>query len=273
MITGIHTRLALLCAVSPRRKLGLGGCTVVALALAGIPPSHADTIEGIWSAPVTAGTSVNPLNNQLTFHNNASSAVVSIFNAPGGSTINSGTFGNTYGVTSPLGQPDISGCAFLAASGIPCQSTISFVGNTIPADPSTPFAVGTIAYTNGSSNPESLIFGATLTFIDAQTGAVLGTDIVSFNYTSDIGTAVQNADYITFSGLFGVSFNVAEGDTALATAYGFIDDLVLTGLTVAGGEGGSIGSDPPLPATAPEPASLALMGLGLAGLSIVRRSR
>jgi hypothetical protein len=43
----------------------------------------------------------------------------------------------------------------------------------------------------------------------------------------------------------GVSFNVAESETASATAYGSIDDLVLTGLTVAGGEGGFIGSDPP----------------------------
>jgi hypothetical protein len=238
------------------------------------PVNQGDTIEAMWSNPTLSGTVIDPVTNALTGYDDSSSAVFSISNGVSSSTINWGTWSQS-GITSPPGVPDTAGCNYLAAnfSGTPCQSTVVFRGATIPANTAVPFTVGTFTYTNGTSNSDSLIFGATLTFVDVQTGTTLGSDTVSINNTLNTGTATQNADYLVFSGLTGVSFNEEEGQTAQATAMGFVDGLVLTSLTVTGGIGGFIGDDPPLPATVPEPASIALLGAALTGLALIWRRR
>jgi hypothetical protein len=252
----------------------LGGYAVIALALAVAPQSHAGTIEGIWSTPILAGNSTDAVTEAHTFQNNTISAVDSISNSAGGSTTNWGTY-NTNGVTNPPGVPDIAGCTFLFANnnGLPCQSTITFAGNTLPANTANPFTIGTLTYTNGTSNLDSLIFGATLTFVDsANPGTPLGSDFVEIVTTSNTGNATQNADYITFSGLAGQSFNVIEGTTATAGLIGFIDALTLTSLTLLSHPStGFIGNSPSIPLTAPEPASLTLLGLSIIGLSLTRR--
>lgn len=254
------------------RILSLGSYAVMALAFAGAPQSHAGTIEGIWSNPILAGNIIDATSGALSFHNNTASAVSSISNGIS-SAISWGTW-NSAGITNPPGVPDTVGCAALAAGfGVPCQSTITFTGNTLPADTLVPFSLGTLTYSNGTSNLDSLIFGATLTFFDsANPGVSLGSDFVQFVTTNNTGSDTQNADYVAFSGLAGQSFNVIEGATAQASLNGIIDDVVLTSLTLLSAPTtGFIGSSPSIPLTAPEPASIALLCLGLAGIGIARR--
>src|SRR5262249_30687855 len=182
------------------------------------------------SNPVFAGHVADGATGALTPQNNTGSSVVSI--TPDATTISWGTF-TPNGITSPLGQPSPSGCAAIAPT--PCASTITFTGATVPPDFTKPFQVGTITYTNGTSNLDSLIFGATLTFFSVSSSGgsgPIGSDFVNFNTTSNTGTPAQNADYITFSGLANTSFNVFEGATAIGNLMGFIDDLVLTGITL-----------------------------------------
>jgi hypothetical protein len=119
-----------------------------------------------------------------------------------------------------------------------------------------------MTYTNGTSNLDSLLFGATLTFFVTGSTTPIGSDFVNFATTNNTGTDAQNADYITFSGLAGISFNVYEGRTAVGNLTGFIDDPVLTGLTVdpSQAQNGFVGNSPSLAVPGP------IAGAGLPGL-------
>jgi hypothetical protein len=228
--------------------------------LAAQTKSDADTIVGVWSNPVFAGAVADGATGALTFQNNTGSSVVSI--TSNATTISWGTF-TPGGITSPPGQPNPAGCAVIAPT--PCASTLTFTGGTVPADPTIPFQIGTITFTNGTSNLDSLIFGATLTFFRTSSSNPIGSDFVNFATTANTGTPAQNADYITFSGLAGTSFNVFEGATATGNLIGFIDDLVLTGITLDSSQSGNgfVGNSPPLPVPGP------IAGAGLPGLIAV----
>jgi hypothetical protein len=239
-------------------KVRLSISALVGLALlAGPREADADTLYGLWSDPVFVGATADAVTGALTFFNNTGSSVYSVSN----NTITFGTF-TPSGITSPPGQPSPTGCAGIAPT--PCASTITFTGGTVPADPTIPFQVGTITYTNGTSNLDSLLFGATLTFYLSSSSTPIGSDFVNFATTlnSATGTAAQNADYITFSGLANTSFNVFEGATAVGGLTGFIDDLVLTGITVDPTQSGNgfVGNSPSLPVPGP------IAGAGLPGL-------
>jgi hypothetical protein len=101
-----------------------------------------------------------------------------------------------------------------------------------------------------------------LTFYQTGSPNPIGSDFVGFATTSNTGTAAQNADYITFSGLANTSFNVYEGATAIGGLDGFIDALVLTGITVDASQAanGFVSNSPALPVPGP------LAGAGLPGL-------
>ena len=245
-------------------KLQLRLCAFVVSSLAGLPTqSYAGvtpSIYGVWSNPVLAGFFVDGSTGVPTFRNNNGTAIDSI-TGPTSNTLTWGSWLNLEGVPS---------CGDIAPT--PCASSITFTGATLPPDPTKPFTVGTISFTNGTSTITTFIFGATLTFYTTASPTPIGSDFVDIVGTANDGTAEQNADYITFSGLSGKSFNVYEGATAVVGLTGYIDDLVLTDIT-AQDSFGFVGNSPTLPTGVPEPATLAMFSAGLAGAVAMRRRK
>lgn len=224
---------------------------------AGVAPGG--TITAIWSNVVTSGYVLNdPAPGSLTLTDNTGTAVYS------GVGTNTLTWGSNTG-TSTQGTD---------------YSSLSFVGNTIPVNYGSPFTVGTLTFTNGTSSLASLIFDATLSFYEGT--VFLGSDDVSINTTSNqySGTSLTSAqlatdaDYVNICGPFsticGVSIEAYEntettsGSSYAADLTGYIDDLILTGVTPANGAG-TVGSEPPL-STVPEPSGAAAAVAGLAVL-------
>jgi hypothetical protein len=170
----------------------------------------------------------------------------------------------------------------------PGFSSLTFFGRPIPADPSVPFDLGFLAFGNGTSQLNSLIFGATITFYLAPPNSTLapgtesiGSSTINIVTTANLGVAgseAHDADFISLSGLAGQTYNVYEGAAAGAELYGYIVGdpvLHLTGFVLAPGQSGNgfIGNGQPAVST-PEPSTLALAGIStLCSLAVAQRRR
>ena len=218
-------------------------------ASAGVLPASL-TITGTFSNPVSSGNIIDAATGAPTFYDNSSSVVVT---GLGSNTLAWGS--NT--VTPPP----------------PTQSTLTFTGATITTPIfNTPFTLGTITFTNGTSALNSLIFGIDLTLGTADGSITPLTTRVGIVTTANTSTdPAPNADFIGFD-KFAATFNVFEGATASALLIG---DLVgdpqfnLLDLELVPGNeaNGFIGQGLPLP----EPAPLALIALSL--LAMAPRAR
>ena len=234
-------------------------------------PSYSGSIQGQWTSPVLSGSLIDAATGTVTFVDNTATAACNLSPCP----------------RAPATFPGGGGGATVAwGDGATADRTsvVRFTGATfVNVAPDTLFDLGTLTYTNGTSDLNSLIFGASLTLTALLTDP-LGTTVDSFllqlgiTTTNNTGTTAQNADFIDFRNSLGttapVTFNVFEGATATAILSGrIIGDPMLfaTQITIAPGSAGSgfIGSGIP-PLAIPEPST---WWLGLAGLALLRPFR
>ena len=255
------------------RKLGFVATVGTLVVFGGIPANAivVTPLYGVFSDPITSGNILNdPTVGQQSFLNNSATAYDPITNS--GSTL-------TWGTNS-------------------ASSTLTFTGNTIPTNPNTPFKLGTLDFTNGTSALNTMIFGATLTFYKGSIASqnIVAADNVIINTTlnQNSGTGLspsqlqQDADYINICGnssnICGKSieaYETSEGGTTLivdllGTIIGdpqlTVTDVVLDPSSLT--SGGIIGSEQPLAQT-PLPATLPLFASGLSALGLLgwRRKR
>jgi len=229
-----------------------------------------ERIVGVFSDPVFVGYVFNdPSVGEKTFADYSAKAPATTFISPDGSTIQWGA--NTGAV--PVGTP---------------FSELTFSGDFVPdADQSTPIQLGTITYTNGTSNGPTLIFGATLTF--SLGGVTLGSDKVTITTTTNQSSGLDlteaqaqlDADYINIcgsssnicataiqayentEGIGGVPFS-APVVAALNGTYTIDPGLKLTSAAYSSGDG--VVADRRPEGGVPEPSTWAMLLLGFAGL-------
>jgi hypothetical protein len=239
--------------------------------------SFSGIASGTWSAPVLSGNSVDGATGAETFVDNTGTAQC-----------------NLAGCESPL-LPNDPATMLAWGNGAfapPVTSTLSFAGTPFDNEAGSPlqppqnsFLLGTFTYTNGDSDTDSLIFGATFTLTitgrNAQAGQVIATQVINFLIvsTSNDGNAMQNADFVQFPMTSTTSFampsmNVFEGSTATFDLYGAIigdPTLELTQLLIAPGSesSGFVGNGRPVP----EPGTFVLFGAGFAAAALLRRAR
>ena len=173
-------------------------------------------------------------------------------------------------------------------------SELSFYGGYAPfEDSSVPQFLGNIVYSNGSSNTDSIIFGATLSFY--INGVLLGSNQISITSTSNRyqgnfyltpSQAQADADYINIcgpgsqicatgiqafkstEGMDGVPFSnpvIAE----LTGTYEVDPSLTLTGADYVDGDGLVSDRAPPVIPGAPEPSTWVMLMAGFGGLGFL----
>ena len=250
-------------------RLGAIGLLMFAAEAQATPiTTYTGSISGAWSSPVLSGNLIDGATGAASLLNNTLTAYCNLPGCPAGSAVGGSTNQVSWG----------TGLAPINSSSVLFHGA-SFAGVT----PGQRFLLGTIDYTNGTSDLNSLILGATLTLDFNVSGSkvvdplVISVPMVT---TSNTGTLAQNADFINFLGpavSFSGSLNVLEGYTGTADLYGAIIgdpygallDVTIDPSSAAGAA--FIGNG--LPVTVPEPASLALMGIGLAAFVTTRRRR
>ena len=164
-------------------------------------------------------------------------------------------------------------------------SELIFFGAPVPANIHEPFEAGVITYLNGTSNLNSLIFGASLSLYDnvVSPQTYLGTDTVIITTTSNLGVSLaQDADYINICGngsnICGSSIEAyedSEGGTGVtAVLQGQIvgdPQLQFTDVTVSPDQlatGGLVGNEAAA-GIIPEPSTWVMIMLGFAGIGLV----
>lgn len=230
-------------------------------------PVYSGTVAGLFKDPVFIGQYIQTNGTLSAVVNNATTAVYS------GMGTNSIQWGACPEGLPPTGCGDNGGAAR--------YSELSFVGNTfagVPAD--TEFLLGTLIYTNGTSRLSTVIFGVTAEItVTLEGGGTVDSKVTAAQLWSTANRPVTtpadtlwNADFVYFLA-DDISFNVLEGGTASADVYGKIvgDPYLEVTTLVANDANGYIGHGPS--DYVPEPATLALLGLGLAGLGFSRRKR
>lgn len=259
-----------------------------ALAAAACPLAEASGLVGqqvvaTFSNPILAGTIANdPIAGQNTYLDNTATADYSI---------NNGLINNNI-VSSNINWGQYSG----TNTGFLPDSVLVFVGNSIPGNASTtPFAIGSLTYLNGTSDLSSLIFGVTMNFYAGSVNSAnfLGSDNVVITTTNNVfgvpgGLTNGDDDYVNvcgpLSGICGTSIEAVEssegGSGITVNLSGTIvgdPTLNLSSVALASGQNsttnGFLGTDPSIGTQgAPEPGTWAMMACGLL-LCCVRAGR
>jgi hypothetical protein len=267
-----------------RIKIAFSVCGV-AFAL-GMAQARADgltpggTIIGIFSDPIYSGfvTHDPTISSPPVYFDNSATAPLSL------SIVNST-------------DPTLAGTPALQATGSKLQwgsdasvdpseqfSELIFFGAPVPANIHEPFEAGVITYLNGTSNLNSLIFGASLSLYDnvVSPQTYLGTDTVIITTTSNLGVSLaQDADYINICGngsnICGSSIEAyedSEGGTGVtAVLQGQIvgdPQLQFTDVTVSPDQlatGGLVGNEAAA-GIIPEPSTWVMIILGFAGIGL-----
>jgi hypothetical protein len=251
-----------LCAVA----MGACGASTAASATAA-----EDQIVGVFSDPVYIGYLYNnPTVGQKLYADYSAGAPATTFISPDGGTVQWGT--NTA-------PPNV---------GTP-YSTLTFSGDFVPdTDQTTPIQLGSITYANGTSNGNSVIFGATLTFYLG--GVDLGSDQLIVTSTTNQYSGLDltkseaqlDADYINIcghasnicatavqayentEGSGGLPFSTPVG-AILKGTYSIDPSITLTSVEYQSGDGvvGTRAAE----GAVPEPSTWVMLLSGFAGLS------
>lgn len=262
--------------------------TITALAVLGSANARAagiqsGTVVAIFGSEITNGNVLNdPAAGLNTFMNNNSTASFGDNGGDGGQPFPTMPEELAWGHDNSF---DLAG-----------ESTLLFQGATIASnqDLSTPFLLGTLTFNNGTSNLDSLIFGASIGFyingfMDSE---ALGADSIIINTTEDIfgapgGLTNGDDDYLNICGnnsnICNNSIEAVEdtegGRGVTVDLYGTITGdptLTSTSVQLAPGQtfrnNGFVGNDPAL-AAVPEPATWAMLGGALALGGLARRRR